>query len=271
MRIGELMGYAVRPGLLARLSGGRMGRAVLVLVGAYLVPIVLCVLLWVLSQTSTFIGRSWVLAVVASVLALAIVLWLMFAFGFWGVGAASAVRDDLDGGDQLAEFGPERAYALGWVRWLLMVVSIGLSFYFILLMFAGVQWWHLTSTSEIDAVPDKVAAIPAPHSWDETTTDDSPPEWGSYTGHATIDFDVPEDFRYADMEDWVHSDRWGGRFGELEHIECTEEIERCTADIVPRDGEEMRYQMDAVWTESSVAALPPSVRVDVTYFKPEKR
>lgn len=264
MDVRGIFTQARRPGLLVRVSGGRGGRASLVLVGAHLAPVVVCALLWLVSLSPALDGLTWIPALLGSVFALAAVLWLMMIFGFWGVG----INSGQDGGDQFDEFTPGVAIGLGWLRWFVQIVMIGLCFVLVVMMWAGVRWWHLASTPEIDAVPAKAQSMPVPDEWNETDTEDRHPEMGEHNGSHIRAFDVPEGYTYADVTEWFETASWEDSFGTLEDVECSTDIERCTADVVARDGEEMTYSIEVWYQESSIEDLPPSVRINLDYVVP---
>lgn len=266
MGIREIVGYARRPGgLLGRLSKGHGGRASLVLIGFHLALVVVCALLWLVSLAPLFDGASWVPGLLGLLVLVGGSLWLMLAFGFWGVGLNSGQ----DGGDQFEDdFTPGAAIGLGWLRWALQVVTIGLCFILVLMTWAGVRWWHLASTDEIDAVPAKAAAITVPGDWNQTDTVHHEPELGEHNGSYTRSLDLPEGYTYADVREWFGEATWADSFGRLEGTECSTDIEQCTADVVAAEDEEMTYSLEVWYHESSVEALPPSVRITLEYVVP---
>lgn len=266
MRLQELIGYARTEGLLHRLSGGHGGRAALVLIGCHLVPAVVCAVLWGVGITPAFDQLYWIPAVVATLVALVGTVWLMMAFGFWGVGLASGH----DGGDQYADdFAPRVAFALGWLRLFIQIVMIGVCFVACASLWVGVRWWHLASTPEIEAVPAKVATIPVPEDWTRTGTVNREPPWADYNGSYTSSFDLPQGYTFSDLEEWFHASEWQSSFGRLSQIECDSDLERCEAEVVAREGEQMSYSLEAWYHVSSIEGLPPSLRITLQYVVPQ--
>lgn len=266
-RIAELLEYARRPGLLGRLSRGHFGRACLVLVVANLVPVLVVGLLWAIGISPAFDGIFWIPALLASVVYVASVLWLMRAFGFWGVGAASGI----DGGDQFeGDFTPGQAFALGWLRWAMQIVMIGVPFVLVAMLWVGVRWWHISPGPEIRAVPDKATDIPVPGDWHETGTTEKRPEWSTHHGSYVRSFDLPDGYTYGDVRAWFSSAPWEETLGRLEEAECSTDIERCTADIAPAPGENLSYSLEVWYNDNSIVEdLPPSLRVKLVYHVPE--
>lgn len=260
-----ILGYFNRPGLLGRLSRGRLWRACLVLVVANLVPVLVCGLLWLIGIQPAFDGIYWIPATLATIVLVAGGLWLLRAFGFWGVGSPSMS----DGGDQFDDdFTPMQAFGLGWLRLVMQVVMIGGSFVFVAMLWAGVRWWHFSPSAEMQAVPEKAASIPVPKDWHQTDVVTREPPLAEHHGTHELVFDIPKGDTFGDVQDWFESAPWASSFGRLRDVECKPDIEQCTADVVARDGEEMSYRLEVWYLDSSVTDLPPTVRVDLGYDVP---
>lgn len=255
---------STRPGLLHRLSGGRTGRAALVLVGCHLGLVALVALLWFVGLAPVFDGWRWVVAVPASAVYLVGVVWLMVAFGFWGVGANSGQ----DGGDQHTDFSPGAAFGLGWLRWALQIVTIGGVFLLLVLLWMDMRWWHLFSTPEVEQLPATAATIPVPQDWtlDDVVVGDKP--MGAPQASYRQDFDAPDGFDAADFERWFRSAEWDDTFGPRQAVECDDDATSCAAELAPSGGGPATYFVEASWRQSSFEELPPSVSVQLFYRSP---
>lgn len=253
----ELVAYAHKPGLLGRLSGGRVGRAALVLIGTYLVLPVVCVLLWVVGLAPVFARAHWIVAILATVIFLAMLMWVGLAFGFWGTGAYSG----RDGGDQFGgDFTPGAATGLGWLRWFMQVVGIGACAIPLVALWSDARWWHLVSRPEIDGLQDRAATMPIPRGWTPTSSvlSATPPGLPQDVYEFEQGFDVPNRYTAAAFKKWLESPRWRASFGALQEIECDRDIGRCEADVTPPPGEDVRFSVE-LW-------YAPSVRVKLQYW-----
>jgi hypothetical protein len=253
-----------RPGLLHRLSGGRGGRAALVLVGSHLGLAAVVALLWFVGLAPVFDGWRWVVAVLASAVYLVGVPWLVTAFGFWGVG----VNSGQDGGDQHTDFSPGVAFGLGWLRWALQIVTIGGAFLLLLLIWTDMRWWHLFGDPRVDDLPATAATIPVPQDWTPDGVSEGDRPMGPPQGVYRQDFEVPLDYRYDDLERWFTSADWDGTIGPLRAVECEKDLEDCEAELVPPPGEPASYFVETRFRESSIEGLPPSVTVELHYRSP---
>ncbi|MFE6508849.1 hypothetical protein ACFVDI_17355 [Nocardioides sp. NPDC057767] len=241
-----------QPGLLGRLSRGNPKSAPWVLSGVHLLPVAIVVLIWWIGLSPAFDSIHWVPAILATVVAVAVPLPMMYAFGFWGVGAASGQ----DGGDQFdGDFTPLVAFALGWLRWVLQIVMIGGVMIGTVFIWLDFRPWHFLSSPEIDAMPNKIAAIPIPDDWEESSqpSEDWKKDHTSYTKpHAQLRAYFYAPVTYKEMTEWVnHTSAWEqSKFGAIDHIECDSSLEWCHAERVPAPGEPREYSLTISWHEA---------------------
>lgn len=244
--------YLTQPGLLVKLSRGNPKLAPWVLIGVHLVPVAIVVLIWWIGLSPAFNGIHWIPAILATVVAVAVPLPMMYAFGFWGVGAASGQ----DGGDQFdGDFTPAVAFGLGWLRWLLQVVMIGSVVIGTVFIWLDFRLWHFMGSPEIDAMPDEIAAIPIPDDWEESNrpSDGWKKDHTSYTKpNAQLRAYFYAPVSYAEMTEWVKdSSTWEqSKFGAIDHIDCDASLEWCDAERVPAPGEPQEYSLTISWHEA---------------------
>lgn len=257
-----------RPGLLGRLSRGRGGRAVLVLIGAFLAPVVLCGLIWLLGLVPVFENARWIPIGLVGVAGLVSITVLFAAFGVWGVGAGSGQ----DTGDQFTgDFRPLVAFGLGWLRWLMQIVMIGGVLLAFVAVWTDLRWWRLVSTPEIDALPARAATMPVPADWTPsgTSTGDDPDN--PYpNGYFERRYDVPASYGYARMKAWMSGPGWadapgGAAFGALQALRCDSVATHCTAELSPAPGDLPQYTVHAWFSRSPSGAGAPGVRLRLTY------
>lgn len=269
MSVKALWRATTTPGFLGRLSGQRGGRAALILTGFFVAPVVVVSLIWLVGLAPIFFGVHWIPAVLASAFGFVYCMWLGLAFGWWGTGTVAHERG---GGDQFGDFPSGVAFGLGGLRLLLQLLGIGGCFIVVVLIWVDLRWWHLTSSPEVDGLPDKAATMPVPEDWiltnasrGNTLPTATPADHYDYL----MSFDVPESTTFSGVERWLSSPQWEDSFGALQEIDCDAEFERCEAQVAPRDGTEVRYVVKVSGPdESSVASLPPSVRVELEYWAP---
>lgn len=161
------------------------------------------------------------------------------------------------------------AFGLGWLRWLVQVVSIGACALVLFAIWTDLRWWHLLSTPEIRALPERAATVPVPGDWKLTDSRRSERLPGPPRGSYEQRYRVPDTFTYSDFERWFTSPAWETSFGARQAIECSPRVERCTADVVPPEGDEVTYSVDAWYFASrTYSSLSRSVRVKVHYRSP---
>lgn len=258
-----------KPGLLGRLSHGRGGRAALVLIGAHLLPVPVCGLLWLFGTLPIFHDARWIPIGLVSIVALVAFALSPIMFGFWGVGANSGQ----DGGDQFTDFRPLVAYGLGWLRWLMQVLMIMGMAYAVIFTITDFRLWHVTSTPELDALPARAATMPVPANWTLTDTQtgddgDNPAPNGFYERR----YDVPAGYGFARMKTWFSGPWWanrpGGRaFGALQGVHCDsmKGSTDCQAALVPAQGGQPKYTVRA-WFDAPLSGDDlPEVRLRLTY------
>jgi len=264
----KVWGTVSRPGLLGRLSQGRGGRAVLVLIGVFLVPVVLCGLIWLLGLVPIFDSVRWIPIGLVIIVGLVSITVLFAAFGVWGVGASSG----RDTGDQFTgDFRPLVAFGLGWLRWFMQIVMIGGIMLAFMAVWTDLRWWRLVSTPEIDALPARAATMPVPADWSPagTATGDDPDN--PYpNGYYERRYDVPASYTFARMRDWMSGPGWandpgGAAFGALQAQHCVSVAAHCTAELTPAPGELPRYTVHAWFSRARSEAGTPQVRLRLTY------
>lgn len=256
--------WLVKPGRLARLGHGRGGRAALLLIGIFLVPVVACWLIWVIGLIPIFEYARWVPIALVSIVGVAGILGLFFAFGFWGTGANSGQ----DGGDQFGEFRPLVAFGLGWLRWLMQVVLVGGCLYAWIAVYTDFQVWHLTSTPEIDALPARVASMPVGADWKPRHTETGNDGDNPYpNGYYQRDFDVPAGYTYARMKTWMSGPAWANSFGALRRPHCDTYGRSCRAEVAGKP----QYSVNAWFIRASYEGDTPEVDLKLTYtsYDPE--
>lgn len=265
----ELWVRISKPGLLGRLSHRRGGRAALVLIGAHLLPVPVCGLLWLFGTLPIFHDARWIPVSLVSIVALTAFALSPIMFGFWGVGANSGQ----DGGDQFTDFRPLVAFGLGWLRWLMQVAMItGLAYAFILTL-TDFRLWHVTSTPELDALPARAATMPVPASWKVIGTDtgddgDNPYPNGFYERR----YVVPAGYTFARMKTWISGPQWahdpdGDAFGALQGVHCDAVAGStdCQAALTPARGGLPKYMVQAWFDPARSAGELPEVRLRLTY------
>lgn len=267
MKIRQLWEFVAQPGLLSRLSDGRPRRAALVLIGAHLGALLvlwlLLTLIWLVGLSSIFTTVHWIPAVLGTVVFLVIALAMMMAFGFWGTGATSG----MDGGDRVEDhFTPGAAAGLGWLRWLMQLVMIMGAALPMFLIWANMRWYHVAPTPEIKELSSRVATMPFPQDWvqEEGTRTDGPFP-AEHFGYE-VEHDVPESYRFADLETWMSSPEWKTSFGALQKVRCTAQIEHCTAQVVPAKGAKVTHFLEAWYYDSTIEGLPTTVRMELIYW-----
>ncbi|WP_141782422.1 hypothetical protein [Nocardioides albertanoniae] len=267
-----LVHYLTQPGLLGRLSRGNPKLAPWILIGVHLLPLAIVVLIWSIGLAPAFDSIHWIPAILATVIAVTIPLPMMFAFGFWGVGAASG----RDGGDQFDDdFTPLVAFGLGWLRWLLQLIMIGGIILATILIWMDFRPWHLLSTAEIDAMPEELASMPLPEDWERVgePSDDWKNDHTAYRSpHAQLEESFYAPVTYGEMKAWVNdSTVWErSEFGPIDAIECDDSLQWCDAERVVQPGEPREYTVTFKWndtsgvTDSSGHPLK-TVRVELSY------
>lgn len=245
--------YLTQPGLLGKLSRGNPKLAPWVLIGVHLVPVAIVALIWWIGLSPAFDDIHWVPAVLATVVAVVVPLPMMYAFGFWGVGAASGQ----DGGDQFdQDFSPVVAFGLGWLRWLLQLVMIGGVIGGTILIWLNFRPWYVLSSPEIDAMPSQIAAMPIPEDWEKLgeQSENWKGDHASYTKpHAQLTESYYVPITYDEMVAWVNdASAWEeSKFGAIDRIDCDASLEWCDAERVPAPGEPREYSLTISWHESS--------------------
>lgn len=245
--------YVAQPGLLGRLSNGNPRLAPWVLIGAHLLPLAVVVLVWYIGLSPMFNGIHWIPAVVATVVAVGMPLPLMYAFGFWGVG----VNSGRDGGDQFeGDFSPGVAFGLGWLRWLLQLITIGGMILAAIFIWMDFRPWYLLSSPEIDAMPQDIATMPIPDGWERVgePSDDWKKDHLAYTKpHAQLEETFYAPVTYEQMKAWASDTAtWDqSTFGPIENVDCDVSLQWCDAERAVAHGQPREYTMTFRWNETS--------------------
>lgn len=227
---------------IARLSGGRGGRAALLLVGIHLGVVVVACAIWaaalpLVDPDVRLLPR--IAAVVIDVpLAFAAMLWL----GGWGVGAASGQG----WGENYADtFRVRTAVGLGFLRWFLQIVMVGVCFLAAVFTWMNARPFVLIGTDEIRSLPGRAERMPVPPEWHLLGTekhDDGgiPTPNGSYE----LEYAVPEGTRFDEMRAWLTGSGWDAAFGDVGRMAlqwCDPEEGSCSAQVRPASHEPAEF------------------------------
>lgn len=241
-----------RPGPLGRLSKGNPKRAPLVLIVVHLLPLAVVALIWFVGLAPVFDNIHWIPAILATIVAVAVPLPMMYAFGFWGVGASNGH----DGGDQFDDdFEPLVAFGLGWLRWLLQLLLIGGLLLGTIFIWFNFRPWYILGSPEIDAMPQDLASMPIPNDWEQVgqPSDGWKRDHMAYTKpHAELELSFYAPFTYEQMKAWVNdSNAWDqSEFSAIDHIECDDSLQWCDADQVAPPGQPREYTMTFRWDDT---------------------
>lgn len=254
------------PRLLGRLSGGRGGRAVLVLIGFFLAPVLVCAVIWLIGLIPIFGDARWIPGIPGAVFAVLAILWLFYAFGWWGTGTATAGGDQFD-----RDFSLPVAFGLGWLRLFLQIVMVGGCVLVIIAVWMDLRPWRLLSTPEIDALPARAASMPIPADWKPTGTetgDDS--ENPAPNGYYQRRYDVPAGYTFERMRTWLTGPQWaddpdGDSFGALEMPHCDADSGHCRAELRPVRGSHPEYVVDALYSAPLAEGETPEIRLRLEY------
>lgn len=268
---------------LATLSGGRGGRAVLILLVTHLLAALGALLLWVFGLHPFFDDHHWIAATIAVVYAVVAVLGLLLRFGVWGTGAQSG-RDY--GENYEVTFSPRTGFALGWFRWFVQLVCVMAVTLVTIMTVMDVRWWHFTGTEELDALSGRAASMPVPDSWtlDETEASQTGfPEFMEMSGSdgphpqgfVEQTFVVPAAYTFTDLKTWLDSPDWAGSdedgaFGAIQREQCVEQSTWCDVRRVPPSGQQPEYFIRADFTEPASAGNAPEVELRMTYRQYEE-
>ncbi|MEI7056056.1 hypothetical protein WBG06_09605 [Nocardioides sp. CCNWLW239] len=245
-----ILRHLTQPGLLGRLSRGNPKLAPWVLIGVHLIPVAIVALIWWIGLSPVFDGIHWVPAIAATIVAIAVPIPMMYAFGFWGAASGQ------DGGDQFDEdFTPLVAFGLGWLRWLLQIILIGGVMMGTILIWMDFRPWYISSSPEIDALPDDIATMPIPDDWEgigEPSADWKKDHMAYTKPHAQFRASFYTPVTYDEMTDWVkNTSAWeNSGFGAIDQIDCDASLEWCDAERVPEPGEPREYSLTISWHEA---------------------
>ncbi len=264
---------------LAKLSGGNGWRAAGILVVAHLIPGPVVLGLWFLGLLPIFDDLRWIPVSIGVTFSVLCALWMFLAFGFWGT-----VRTYGRGhGESYTQtFSPGVGFALGWLRWFMQIVMVGLMLIPVGMLWVNVRWWHLTGTEELDALPDRAATIPVMQEWERTDLEasetglvawmDSTMEGPEPEGFVEQRFTVPDSFDFQDLKAWLESPEWaepadGAAFGAIRIEECSPDSTHpsCRAHLVPPTGEHPEYFVRATFYEPASRHGEPTLKVRLNY------
>jgi len=267
---------------LAELTGGRGGRAALVLIAAHVVLPLFTFALWALGLLPIFDDLRWIPIVIVSLYAAVVFIGLFVRFGAWGT-ARSFFRDV--GEEYMETFSPRVGYGLGWLRWFMQIVAAFILIFPLLMTWGNTRWWQISGTEALDALPARAAQIPVPEGWELERTDasqtgvpslpfqehvDGPAPQG-YVEHT---YNVPDSYTFDELKDWLRGPRWenedGSAFGAIKLQRCRNESTRCRAQVVPSSGDKPEYFIRAAYHESRTGHVPNRVDVRLNYHKYEE-
>lgn len=263
---------------LAALSGGSPLRAATVLVVSHLIPGVVACGLWAFGLLPIFDDLRWIPVSIAVAFGVGSTLWMLLSFGFWG----SARTMGRGHGEEYEEtFSPGAGFALGWLRWFLQVVMVAVVLLPVLMTWMNVRWWQLAGNDELDALPDRAAAIPAGQDWELTAVDASETGLLAFMsstvsgpepeGYVEQTFAVPDTFVFPDVREWLEGPDWAQpvdgspAFGEIRVESCRTESARCDARLVPSEGAEPEYFIRAQLRDVATLGGGPELEVRLTY------
>lgn len=264
---------------LAEISGGSGRRAVGILVAAHLLPGLGSLALWFFGLLPIFDHARWIPITLAAIYSVGTTLWLFLAFGVWGT---TRTYGRSYGEDYEKTFSPRVGLGLGWLRWFLQIVLVFVVFVPAFLTFAGVRWWHLAGTEELDALPDRAATIPVMADWqlvDFEASETGFPEFMESTeegpepsGFVEQRYEVADTFTFDDLKQWLEGPEWtapatGEAFGAIQIERCATDDGYCDVRAVPPEGEQPEYFIRAQFREAEAARGEPEVRVRLTYHR----
>lgn len=262
--------YVMEPGLLRRLSGGQGKRAALILIGAHvgamLVTLLMLFLIWLVGLAPIFTEARWIPVTLASVVWLVVTFAMLMVFGFWGTPSTGGQG----GGYQIEDdFTPGVATGLGWLRWFMQISTFLVSCLALLLIWADMRWYHVVPTPEIEGLPARAAALPFPEDWGEGTGRSIDETFPADVYRYELEFDVPDSYRYADLQKWMSSPEWGESIGALRNVDC--DYGDCEAEVVPHHGGQVAYFVRAEhrdYRANTTEDIPITVRVELRYRVP---
>jgi hypothetical protein len=236
---------------LRRISGGRVGVAVMALVGAHLAVLLLVLVVWFLGLAPIFDGVHWIPAVLATVvfvvgLAAVFVTLLPWAHEYEKLFSAGAV------------------FVLSWLHWFAIVATGVAGILMVAMVWADLRWYHVVSSPEIDGLRDRAAEMPIPAEWSLDEAGERNAAFPADVYGYEQSFDVPQSYEFSQMADWLSSPEWEASFGALRDVEC-DDTGWCQADVVPREAGEPVYVIVATYRSSELAGSTPTVDVDLQY------
>lgn len=253
-------------GVLERLSCGHGGRAALILVATHLGVVLVAVLLWLLFSLPVFDGGRWLPWAVMTVLLVVGSFGVVVVLGFWGT-PKTAGRDG--GEDYERTFSPRAGLALGWLRWLLQIVTIAGLVFPLIFVWGDAKPWHVFVTEASGELRERVEAMPVPDDWELTSHEREIPQSEQRREQHRLIFDVPDGYEFEDLRSWITGPEWvegqdGEAFGKIELQYCDPADQSCRAQAVPEE-DEPRFFVD---TRLHDRYSGTSVEVQVTYQEP---
>lgn len=268
---------------LAELTGGRGGRAALILIAAHVVLPLFTFALWALGLLPVFDDLRWIPIVVVSLYVAVMFVGLFVRFGAWGT-ARSFFQDV--GEEYMETFSPRVGFGLGWLRWFMQIVAAFILIFPLTMTWGNVRWWQISGTEELDALPARAAQIPVPESWKLEETDASQTgvlalpfqehiDGAVPQGYVERTYNVPDSYTFDDLKGWLQGPRWendgdGSAFGAIKLQNCLDKSTRCRAQVVPTSGEHPEYFIRAVYNESRTGHVPTRVDVRLNYHEYEE-
>lgn len=263
---------------LGELSGGSARRAAAIIVVAHVAPVLVMLAIWAIGLLPVFDDLRWIPAWTAVVVGIGLLLGMFKWFGFWGT---PATHDVGHGEDLMDSFGVGIGFGLGWLRWFMQLVLVTVVLIPGMMTWTDVRGWHLFGTDELRELPDRAAAIPIPNDWVLVESEAAGfgvtelvtwPEGREPNGYVEQTFEVPSDYTFDDLKQWVNSPAWaddpdGDSFGAIEIEECDTNGTRCDVRLVPPAGAQPEHFVRARLHEASSDFDETEVEVRLSYQK----
>src|SRR5699024_201647 len=268
---------------LAELTGGRGGRAALILIAAHVVLPLFTFALWALGLLPIFDDLRWIPIVIVSLYAAVVLAGLFVRFGAWGT-ARSFFHDV--GGEYMETFSPRVGFGLGWLRWFMQIVAAFILIFPLIMTWGNTRWWQISGTEALDALPARADQIPIPESWKLEDSDASQTgvlalpfqehiNRAEPQGYVERTYNVPDSYTFDKLKEWLQGPRWendddGAAFGAIKLQNCLDESTRCRVQVVPSSGDKPEYFVRAAYHESPTGRVPNRVDVRLNYHKYEE-
>ncbi|MDQ6522562.1 hypothetical protein RB608_03075 [Nocardioides sp. LHD-245] len=258
--------YGRRRRPLARLSGGRPGRAALILVGSYVAALPVAWAGWVLGQAPAFDDARPAAYALVGALGLATVGTLVLVFGSWPMPTGVGLRLSRGYGERYDSFGSPAGFRLGLLRTVLQFVVTGSCLAAFLLAMLDIRWFNIVPTAEMRGLPDRAAAMPVPDDWRLTRTEEGVDDDVKVPNAYVLQvYDVPDSVA---LRAWLSAPTWaddpdGRSFGAIRVEHCDEDGESCSAHLMPPAGQQPEFFVTAA--RYGAAGGARSVQIRLSY------